>query len=166
MENSLLGSIKRICQTLNKHSVEYMIVGGTAVALHGYFRYSTVSSGATADKPDLDFWYNPSYQNYFKLIDALEELGQDVTSFRNEKQPDPKQSFFKYELDDFTLDFLPKLKAPLRFAAAFAAREVVELFGIEIAFIGYQDLLIDKATSARPKDLADIQELKNRRKSE
>lgn len=143
-----------------------MIVGGTAVALHGYFRHSTLSSGTIAEKPDLDFWYNPSYANYFNLLNALDALGQDVSSFKNEQQPNPKKSFFKYEFEDFTLDLLPELKSSIRFAAAFANRETVNLGEIEVAFIGYNDLLTDKETSARPKDLTDIEELKNKRGKE
>lgn len=125
-----------------------MIIGGTAVALHGYHRYTTTSSGATADKPDLDFWYNPSYTNYFNLLNASEAIGQDVSSFRSEQQPNPRKSFFKYEFEDFTLDLLPELKSSIRFAAAFANREIVNLAGIQVAFIGYNDLLTDKGTSA------------------
>ena len=166
MENSLFDTIRKVCATLNEYSVEYMIVGGTAVALHGYFRYSTISSGEIADKPDLDFWYNPTYENYFNLLNALEALGQDVSRFRSEQQPNPRKSFFKYEFEDFTLDLLPELKSSVRFAAAFGNRETLDLAGIAVAFIGYNDLLADKNTSARPKDLMDIEELKNRRKEE
>lgn len=75
MENNLAKSILHICKTLNKHLVEYIIVGGTAVALHGYFRRSLDWAGELTEKPDLDFWYNPTYGNYFKLLNALEELG-------------------------------------------------------------------------------------------
>ncbi len=31
MENSLVESVLEICEILNKHGVEYLIVGGTAV---------------------------------------------------------------------------------------------------------------------------------------
>jgi hypothetical protein len=54
-------------------------------------------AGKIAEKPDLDFWYNPTYDNYFKLLNALEELGQDVTRFKDEQTPNPKKSFFRYE---------------------------------------------------------------------
>ena len=82
-----------------------MIVGGTAVALHGYSRPSMNVTDEVAEKPDLDFWYNPTYENYFKLLNALEELGQDVTKFKQEQVPNPKKSFFRYEFEKFTLDF-------------------------------------------------------------
>jgi len=68
-------------------------VGGTAVALHGYFRPSLNESGLPAEKPDLDFWYNPAYDNYFRLLNALEELGEDVSEFKAEIAPNPRRSF-------------------------------------------------------------------------
>ena len=163
MENNIADSLLQICSILNKHSVRYIIVGGTAVALHGYLRPSTDVTGATIDKPDLDFWYNPTYENYFNLLNALEELGQDVTEFKKEQTPNPKTSFFRYELEQFTLDFLPELKAPLKFGLAFKKREVITLGKIAIPFISYDDLIADKETSARPKDIIDIKQLRNKR---
>jgi hypothetical protein len=87
MQNSSIECVVKVCNLLNKHSVEYLIVGGTAVALHGYQRYSRKSSGAVADKPDLDIWYNPTYKNYYNVLNALDELGVDVSKFREEKTP-------------------------------------------------------------------------------
>lgn len=57
MEKELADSILHVCKALNNHSVQYLIVGGTAVILHGYYRLSTNSAGEILDKPDLDFWY-------------------------------------------------------------------------------------------------------------
>jgi hypothetical protein len=163
MENSLTDSILIVCRTLNKFSVEYIIVGGTAVALHGYYRHSTNVTGEIAKKPDLDFWYNPTYDNYFKLLNALEGLGQDVSRFRDEQSPDPKKSFFRYEFEKFTLDFLPELRAPLRFRQSFDSREIVTLNDVEIPFINYEDLISDKKANARPKDIIDIEKLDTNR---
>ena len=166
MESDLTAGILRVCKILNKHSIDYLLVGGTAVALHGYFRYSVNSAGVIADKPDVDVWFNPTYGNYFKLLDALDELGQNVTKFKNEQAPSPKTSFFKYEFDSFTLDLLPILKSVLPFSAAFARKEQVIFAQVTIPFIGYEDLLHDKAANARAKDIVDIEQLENRRKSE
>ncbi|RZK05387.1 MAG: hypothetical protein EOO46_15930 [Flavobacterium sp.] len=167
MESSLIDNILTVCRTLNKSSVEYMIVGGTAVALHGYYRHSINAAGELAEKPDLDFWYNPTYDNYFRLLNALEELGQDVTKFKNEQTPNPKKSFFRYEFEKFTLDFLPELKVSLRFRLAFDRKEIVILNDIEIPFISYEDLVSDKKANARAKDITDIEQLdSDRKKSE
>ena len=102
MENSLIESVLSVCKILNNHSVEYLIVGGTAVALHGFYRQSHTSSGNLAEKHDLDFWYNSTYDNYFKLLNALEDLGQDVAEFKAEVAPNPKKSFFRIEFEKFT----------------------------------------------------------------
>ncbi len=166
MENNLADSILSICKVLNKHSVQYIIVGGAAVALHGYFRQSRTSAGVIADKPDLDFWYNPTYENYFKLLNALEELGQDVTEFKEEQAPNPKKSFFKYQFENFTLDFLPELKAALNFRSSHDNREVVTLNEVDIPFISYNDLIMDKQANSRPKDIHDIEQLELKRKKQ
>ena len=159
MESSLTDSILRVCKTLSKFSVEYIIVGGTAVALHGYFRPSRNLAGEIAKKPDLDFWYNPTYDNYFKLLNALEDLGLDVIKFKEEQTPNPKRSFFRYEFEEFTLDFLPELKASLKFRSSFSKRENVTLDDIEIPFINYEDLISDKTANARSKDITDLEQL-------
>ena len=167
MESSLTHNILGICKTLNKFSVEYLIVGGTAVALHGYYRHSMNDAGEIAEKPDLDFWYNSTYDNYFKLLNALEDMGQDVKKFKDEQTPDPKRSFFRYEFENFTLDLLPELKKPLKFRSAFDKRELVTVDGTEISFLSYEDLIADKKANARQKDISDIENLdSNRKKNE
>jgi hypothetical protein len=163
MEGSLAESILHVCTVLNKHSVEYLLVGGTAVALHGYYRLSRQTSGEVTEKHDLDFWYNSSYNNYFRLLDALEELGQDISRFKAEKSPNPKKSFFRLEYDKFTVDFLPELPGLLRFRYSYSKCEVSKIGEIEIPFISYADLIANKETQGRAKDIEDIEQLKLRR---
>ena len=74
MKKSLTEDILLVCQILNKNAVQYLIVGGTAVAFHGYFRWSQNPSGDPAEKFDLDIWYNPTYDNYFKLLKIYHSL--------------------------------------------------------------------------------------------
>ena len=88
-----------------------MLIGGTAVALNGYYRVSINIKGEMAEKPDIDVWYNPNYENYYNLIKALTELGHDTSEVKKEKSPNPSRYFFKIDLDNFTLDFLPEIKA-------------------------------------------------------
>lgn len=164
MENKLLESVLRVCSILNKHSVQYLVVGGTAVALHGYFRLSHDDSGTVMEKHDLDFWYNSTYDNYFKLLNALEELGRDVTEFKNEIAPNPKKSFFRFEEEYFKMDFLPELLGLSRFRLSYENRRVVEISDIEVPYIGYEDLIKSKLALAREKDLDDIDQLENRSK--
>lgn len=45
-------------------------------------------------------------------------------------------------------------------AALTARREVIEIEGLEIGVIGRQDLIRNKRAVGRPRDLADVEELK------
>ena len=164
MERSFTNDILNVCKVLNKNNVQYLIVGGTAVAFHGYFRWSQNLHGNPSDKFDLDIWYNPTYKNYFSLLTTLEELGQDVTEFREEPSPNPLKSFFRFNLDQFTLDFLPKLKGGAKFRSSYEKREIINLKGVDMPFIGFDELLQDKAANSRPKDLLDINQLKSQKK--
>ena len=166
MDRNLTDHILGICKVLNKNEVQYLIVGGTAVAFHGYFRWSHKSCGEMTDKFDLDIWYNPTYNNYFNLLNTLEELGQDITEFREEQSPNPLKSYFRFDLEKFTLDFLPKLKGLTKFRPAFDKKEIINLKGVNIPFIAFDDLLEDKAANSRPKDLSDINQLKAKRKND
>lgn len=85
------------------------------------------------------------------MLNALEDLGEDVQEFKNEQTPNPKASFFKFELPDFTLDLLPQIKAPLKFFSSYTNRETANL----------DDLIEDKNAFAKQKDVDDIRNLKN-----
>jgi hypothetical protein len=50
---------------LNKHQVDYMVVGGYALAFHGKPRHTG----------DLDIWINNSETNAEKLVNAIKEFG-------------------------------------------------------------------------------------------
>ncbi|HEX4375417.1 MAG TPA: hypothetical protein VHZ50_19080, partial [Puia sp.] len=149
MKNSLIESVLKVCKTLNTHCIEYLIVGGTAVALHGYLRQSHDSSGHLMEKHDLDFWYNPTYNNYFKLLDALEELGLNVTEFRDEVTPNPKKSFFTLEQENFKMDFLPELLGLSGFRSSFDNKIISKIDDVEVPYLNYNDLIESKLALAR-----------------
>ncbi len=160
MESNLKSSLLAICALLEKYEIPYLVVGGTAVALNGYYRHSVNEKGDLTGKPDIDIWYNPTYQNYFKILKVIEELGYDISSFTAEKSPDPKKSYFKLEFDDFSFDILPRVKANLKFTEVFARKDTVRIDKIPIHFMIYSDLIEDKLAAGRKKDLEDIKQLK------
>lgn len=160
MESKLKNSLLNVCTLLEKHHVQYILVGGTAVALNGYYRHSTNIAGELTDKPDIDIWYNPTYKNYFNILKVIEALGQDIAEYKNEQSPNPRQSFFKLDFEDVTFDFLPEIKTDVKFLDANKRKETVVLEGIEIHFISYLDLIKDKEATARTKDINDIEQLK------
>lgn len=160
MDDKLRTSLLTICELLEKHSVQYMIIGGTAVALNGYYRHSVDAAGFLTEKPDIDIWYNPTHENYFNFLKVIEGLGQDVTEFRKEQSPDPLKSFFKLEFPDFTFEALPQIKAKIKFGEADLRKETAELEAVRIHYMNYYDLIEDKKATARIKDLEDIEQLR------
>lgn len=140
-----------------------MLVGGTAVALYGYYRHTITIGGAISDKPDIDVWYHATYQNYFRLLNVIRDLGYDTSDFEGESDPDPGKSYFRLNFESFTLDLLPAVMANIKFTDADRRKETVEIQNIPICFMGYKDLIEDKNASARDKDLQDISHLRNLR---
>ena len=57
--------VKDLFLSLNKHDVKYMMVGGMAIAMHGYIRATQ----------DLDLWIRIDPENKDRLIAALSENG-------------------------------------------------------------------------------------------
>ncbi len=166
MQQKTVNELLAICKILTENNVQYLIVGGFAVGLHGYSRMSTDKNGKIVDKQDFDFWYNSTYKNYFNLLNALEDLGQNVSQFKNEKSPNPLKSFFKFQFDNFTIDFLPEIIGLKNFQSSFKKRETIKIEGLEIGFICFEDLILNKQSTARPKDINDVNMLNKAKKSD
>lgn len=124
------------------------------------------SSGDLTDKPDIDVWFNPNYENYYKVLKVLRDLNYDTTFFEEEQAPDPQKSFFKIDFEDFTFDLLPSIKANIKFIEAYKRKVTVKTNDINIYVLSYTDLIKDKEANARPKDLEDIRQLKNLNKNQ
>ncbi|MFC5410093.1 hypothetical protein ACFPMF_12285 [Larkinella bovis] len=154
-----LSTIRNVCRTFNENAVDYLIVGGTAVALHGYIRPTIGKNGQPAAKADLDFWYRTTPENHARLLKAVEQLGKDVSEHRNAEVID-LTPFLRFEFEEYTLDLLPKLKTPLRFWQAYERRQSFKSEDIDIVFISLDDLIQDKQVTGRQKDLDDIENLR------
>ncbi|MFM8248942.1 MAG: DUF6036 family nucleotidyltransferase [Acidimicrobiaceae bacterium] len=127
--------------------VRFLIVGGYALAAHGYPRATD----------DFDAWVWANSENAEKIVECLTEFG-----------------FGKLNLsaDDFTtLDRVVQLGYPpyridiitsisgVEFDSAWANRLVIDVDGLQVPFIGRDDLLTNKRATGRPKDLLDVEYL-------
>lgn len=153
-----------LVKILHNRNVQYLVVGGTAIAFHGYVRPTTTRDGTVLDKDDFDFWFNPTYPNYMRLLDAFEDMGLDITGIREEEYPDVKRSFFQFKPKDYSLDFLPKVGGGLIFRDCYQQRIVSMIEGTEISIIAIEDLIICKKATGRKKDLEDIEFLEAKRR--
>jgi hypothetical protein len=163
MQSSLTDYVIKICSDLNRHSVQYLIVGGAAVAMYGYERQSRGPFDLASDKIDIDFWYNPSYPNYYKLLSVLDEWGEDIKQYREQTTPDPLHSFFRLEYADYTVDFLPVIGGLGKFKDCFAKSDVRNQGNTQLYFLGFEELILSKQYLGRPKDFDDIEQLKKLR---
>jgi hypothetical protein len=56
------------------------------------------------------------------------------------------------------------LKGDSKFKQAYEKKEITTIEGTDLIFIGFDELLKDKAANSRPKDLDDIKHLKSIKK--
>lgn len=164
MNTGIFEALQRVCKILNECEVEYLTIGGAAVALHGHERMSKNTAGKETEVVDVDIWYNPTYKNYFKVLNALEKLDLDVAAYRSEKAPDPNRSFFRLNRDLFTLDLLPSAPGMPRFREAFNVKETEDLEGIIIPYLDLDHLIKNKQALDRLKDREDIRHLQSIKK--
>ncbi|MCU0417990.1 MAG: hypothetical protein MUE33_12480 [Cytophagaceae bacterium] len=132
--------------TLEKFDARYILVGGYSVILHGYPR----TTG------DLDIWVDQTKENYRLLIQAFSEFGLPMMS-ENEFL-NPANEVFTYGRPPIAIDVMTTCKG-LLFKEAFNNSQIINVDGISIRLIHYNDLIVTKKASGRYKDLNDIEHL-------
>ena len=161
--NPFIAETCTVARALLDYDVEFLVVGGAAVNFHGHHRLTTDRHGAPVDKVDLDFWFNPTLNNYYPLLRALESLGFDVSRIRRLEIVDPTSRFLKFATDTYTLDLLPKYRGVGTFREARSRAMLADLGDLDVPVIGYDDLVNNKLAVARAKDLADLEGLRSAR---
>lgn len=137
------------CALLNARSVEYVIVGAHALAFHGAPRFTG----------DLDILVRPTEENGRSLLAAIESFGfptgsltpLDVMDGRRviEMGVVPVQIHIMSAIDGVTWD------------EVWRDRVSGTLGALTVAFIGRETFLRNKRAAGRPKDLADIEALRD-----
>ncbi len=142
----LNSDFKEFAELLNAHGVEYLLVGGYALAAHGQPRYTG----------DIDFWVSPAPANIDKLMRVLQAFGFGSLGLTSR---------------DFGVDTVVQLGQPPRridlmtgidgveFAPCWAQRETVTLDGLVLNLIGLEDFKANKRAAGRLKDWADLEAL-------
>jgi hypothetical protein len=137
---------KEFAESLHARGVEYLIVGGYALAAHGHPRYTG----------DIDFWIRPTPGNLERLLVALKDFGFGSLGLSTQ---------------DFAPDAVIQLGQPPRridlmttidgvdFDTCYARRETVELAGLRLDIISLEDFKTNKRATGRLKDLADLEDL-------
>lgn len=137
---------------LAKHKVRHLVVGGYAVAVHGYPRFTG----------DLDIFIALDPQTAESVADAFYEFGFSKTDIDAHAFLVPK-SIVEVGREPLKLHVMNAISGVV-FDEAYERRETVRIDDLEVPFIGYEDLVRNKSATGRGKDKVDIEELQRRRK--
>lgn len=138
---------KEFVALLKEHGAEYMIVGGYAVGVHGYPRYTG----------DLDIWLNPSKENARQVLKAIHDFG--FGSFNLTVADLTKEgNVIQFGHPPLRIDLLTSIDG-VTFDDCYANRKEVTFDGLTMNFIGYHDLVKNKRATGRHRDLDDIENM-------
>lgn len=134
---------------LDAERVDYLVVGGYAVAGHGVPR-------ATGD---IDLWIRPTAENAAKVWRALDRFGapRSRLSPASFTQPDV---VYQIGLPPNRIDFLTTIDG-VEFEAAWLERVTCTVGDVSFAMLSLKHLVANKRATGRPQDLADIARLQD-----
>ena len=138
---------KEFFESLNDNNVHYLVVGGYAVAFHGYPRFTK----------DIDIWVEQSHENSHALILAIEQFGMGSLGLTEDDFLLPDQVVqIGYPPD--RIDILISITG-VEFSECFPMRVETIVNGVKVNFIDLEHLKQNKKASARLQDLADLEKL-------
>jgi hypothetical protein len=137
--------VRNLARLLHAAGVEYALVGGYAIAAHGFNRFSE----------DIDILVNPAAENSRRWVLALAELPDHATR-ELAAAPDVFADDKRYALrinDEFTIDVMPSI-AGHSWQQMRRHVETRDLDGIPLQLLNLEGLLLTKQ-GVRPKDQMD-----------
>ncbi len=143
---------KDLLELLNKHEVNYLIVGAHAMSFWGYSR-------ATGD---LDVLVGTDPENAEQLIQSLKEFGAPMKNIDSADFSKPEQ-VIQLGLPPLRIDLLTSISGVTN-SAAFSSAIKGKLLGIPVQFLELKLLIKNKKSLNRPKDQLDVLELKQIKK--
>ncbi len=138
---------KELLASLNENGVEFIVVGAYALAFHGVPR----------NTGDLDILVRPTPANATRILTALEAFGFGALGLSSDDFTSPDR-VVQLGVPPVRVDFLTALTG-VSWEQAFAGRVEGDYDGVPVAFIGRSDLVVNKRTTGRARDLADLEAL-------
>lgn len=143
----LYPDFKELLELLNAHEVDFLIVGGYALAFHGYPRFTG----------DLDIYLGIQRDNAKKVLSVLQEFGFGALNL-SEADFTQSDQIIQLGVPPIRVDFITSIDG-VEWDAAWANRERDDWDGIPVAYLSRNDFILNKRASGRLKDLADIEAL-------
>ena len=134
-------------EALNRRSVRYLIIGGYAVAFHGYPRATK----------DLDLWLEASPENARRALEAIHDFFGETLGLEEGDLVSPGVVQLGYAPNRIDLVLLPEGNPT--FAEAFARARETRAGNVPVRVVSKEDLLALKRAFGRTQDLADVDSL-------
>ena len=138
---------KELLELFNAHHVEFLIVGGYALALHGFPRYTG----------DIDILIQPDRENAGRILRALDAFGFGSIGLGEEDLTTPGK-VIQLGYPPVRIDIMTSLSG-VSWEDAYSGRVKGNYGDLQIFYIGRDQLILNKKTTARKKDLADLEAL-------
>lgn len=143
--------LAELLATLHRHGIEYTVIGGVAVQVHGHRRTTK----------DLDIIPGPGHENLSRLHAALVELQARPRDLPGAGAPTARQLATAAIVPPLTtrhgeLHILRDVPGAGAYDDMRARALVIELNGIPLAIAGLDDVIAMKRASGRPADMRDI----------
>lgn len=132
---------------MNSICVEYLIVGGYAVALHGRPR----TTG------DLDVWVSTAPENVRRVREVLVSFGYSADQI-DSAPLHLSGKIIRMGHPPLRIELLTGISG-VEFSACYPRRETQVVDGVRVEYISKDDLLINKRAAGRAQDLADLEAL-------
>lgn len=137
---------------LNKMQVEYMVVGGYALAFHGKPRHTG----------DLDIWIGISKKNADRMMKVVKQFG--LGSLGLTKNDFLQEGYItQIGYPPIRIDILNSIDG-VDFKDAYENRQEIDLDGLMIIYIGLKEFIRNKEAAGRSQDLSDISALQKKKK--
>jgi hypothetical protein len=146
-------NIDEFITTANKNNVRMLMVGGNAVNFHGYQRHSA----------DVDFWIETTEKNFKNLVATFNEMGYEIEDFPEKVKNKEQNISIKFSPLDLNLELITNFSVNKSFEQAYNDSEKVavnEKPFLRWNVLSFEDLITSKIKANRPKDLLDIQQLR------
>jgi len=138
---------KELLELFNKHKVEYLIVGGYALAFHGAPRFTQ----------DIGLFVRPTGENAERVLLALNEFGFGSINLSKEDFTTPGM-IVQFGVAPVRIDVVTSVSG-VSWEKADAGKVAGFYADTPVFFIGREDFITNKRTTGRAKDTADIEAL-------
>jgi hypothetical protein len=136
---------KELLELFNKHKVEYLIVGGYALAFHGAPRFTG----------DIDLFVRPVRENAERILTALDEFGFGSLDMSEDDFTTPGK-VIQLGVPPVRIDIITKISG-VPWEKADSSKVPGNYGQTPVCFISREDFIANKKATGRKKDIADIE---------